>query len=61
MNETENTTTEVPELSNVAVVGLIVGLSFAASAVGWLAGAGVVKLAEKVVIPRLMESQTPEI
>lgn len=61
MNETENTTTEVPELNNVAVVGLLVGVPLAAGAIGWLVGAGIAKLADKVLVPRLMTSQTPEI
>lgn len=61
MNETENTTTEVPEQITVAAVGLFVGVPLAASAIGWLAGAGIAKLANKVLVPRLLKSQTPEI
>ena len=62
MNETENTTTEVPELNNVAVAGLLVGVTaIAGGALGWLAGAGIAKLAEKVMVPRIMKSQIPEI
>ena len=62
MNETENTTTEVPELNNVAVVGLLVGVTaVAGGAIGWLAGAGIAKLADPWLTSRIMKSQTPEI
>ncbi len=62
MNETENTTTEVPELNNVAVVGLLVGVTaLTGAALGWLVGAGIAKLAEPMLVHRIMKSQTPEI